>query len=183
VTAYADLVRDGKVRHVGLSNFTPERTEAWIATAQTLGGPLPVALQPNYSLVHRNDVEDDLMPLAATHGLGIIPYSSLAGGFLTGKYRSTTIAPGASPRAPGATRFVTPQGLAIIDTLARIGSAHGASATAVALAWLRAQPQVVAPLASASRVAQVPDLLAGGLLELSPDEVAELSSVSAWTPA
>ena len=181
VGAFEALVHDGLVRAVALSNFTPERIEAWIDLAA--GGPAaPVAVQPHYNLVHR-ETENDIIPVAAEFGLGVVPYFSLAKGFLTGKYRSTDAEGAASPRAEGAAKYATPQGLQIIEVMERIGAAHGVSTAAVALAWLRAKPTVVAPIASASKLEQVPDLLAGATTDLTTGEVAELDDVSEWTPA
>ncbi|MGX1933331.1 aldo/keto reductase [Microbacterium resistens] len=183
VGAFGQLVTDGLVRHVAVSNYRADRIREWIDIARRTGAALPVAVQPHYNLVHRNEVEETIIPVAEEFGLGLVPYYSLASGFLTGKYRSTDAAGQSSPRAEGAAKYATPAGLRIIDALEEIGSAHGASIAATALAWLRAQPTVVAPLASASTVDQVPDLLAGARLELTAEEVETLNSVSAWTPA
>ncbi|MFT4210665.1 MAG: aldo/keto reductase [Microbacterium sp.] len=180
VGAFADLVTDGLVRYTALSNFTTDRIRSWISLAQAGGGDLPVALQPHYNLVHRREVEQETIPLAEEFDLGLVPYYGLAKGFLTGKYRSADVSGQTSPRAKGAAEYATPEGLAVIDALEAIGTAHGASIAATALAWLRAQPAVVAPIASASRVDQVADLLAGARLELTASEIAELDRVSAW---
>ena len=107
------------------------------------------------------------MPLAEEFDLSLVPYFALAKGFLTGKYRSTDAAGHASPRAKAAAVYATAQGLQIIDALEGIGGAHGVSIAATALAWLRAQPTVAAPIASASKVAQVADLLDGARVELT----------------
>jgi aryl-alcohol dehydrogenase-like predicted oxidoreductase len=183
VAAFGQLVTDGLVRHVAVSNYTAERIREWIGIADRLGVSRPVAVQPHYNLVHRNVVEETIIPVAQEFGLGLVPYYSLASGFLTGKYRSTDAAGQASPRAQGAAKYATDAGLRIIDALEEIGQAHGASVAATSLAWLRAQPTVVAPIASARTVEQVPDLLAGGRLELASDEVEQLNRVSEWTPA
>jgi aryl-alcohol dehydrogenase-like predicted oxidoreductase len=182
VGAFGQLVTDGLVRHVAVSNYSADRIREWIEIAQRTGAALPVAVQPHYNLVHRNDVESEIIPVAEEFGLGLVPYYSLASGFLTGKYRSTETAGQSSPRAEGAAKYATPAGLKVIDALEEIGSAHGASVAATSLAWLRAQPTVVAPIASARTVEQVPDLLAGARLELSADEVQTLNRVSEWTP-
>ncbi|RFA11337.1 alcohol dehydrogenase [Subtercola boreus] len=178
--AFDDLVKAGKVRYIALSNYSPERIEEYFAVARANGFALPVALQPHYNLVHRNDFEDTLAPIAERENLGVVPYYSLASGFLTGKYRSKDDL-GDSPRASGAAKFVSTQGLAIIDALDEIGRAHGASITTTALAWLLAKPTVVAPIASASKPSQVADLVAVANVTLTPDEVAALDTVSAWT--
>lgn len=183
VSAFGQLVADGLVRHIAVSNYSAERIREWIDIARRTGAALPVAVQPHYNLVHRNEVEDTIIPVAEEFELGLVPYYSLASGFLTGKYRSTDAAGQASPRAQGAAKYATDAGLRIIDALEEIGNGHGASIAATSLAWLRAQPTVVAPIASARTVEQVPDLLAGARLELSADEVQQLNRVSEWTPA
>lgn len=177
VAAFADLVSDGLVRYVAVSNYSAARIREWISLAEASGADLPVAVQPHYNLVHRTDVERDIVPVAEEFGLSLVPYYALASGFLTGKYR-TPDAAGDSPRAGGAAQLATPAGLAVIDVLEEIGRAHGASIAATALAWLRAQPTVAAPIASASKPEQVADLLASMSLELSPDELARLTAVS-----
>ncbi|QNA93216.1 MULTISPECIES: aldo/keto reductase [unclassified Microbacterium] len=182
VAAFGALVADGLVRHIGVSNYSADRIREWVEIARRTGAAVPVAVQPHYNLVHRNEVEDAIIPVAEEFDLGLIPYYSLASGFLTGKYRSTDAAGQDSPRAQGAAKYATPAGLRIIDALEEIGDAHGASIAATSLAWLRAQPTVVAPIASARTVEQVPDLLAGARLELSADEVQLLDRVSEWTP-
>ncbi|MCV0334502.1 aldo/keto reductase [Microbacterium sp.] len=183
VSAFGRLVEDGLVRHIAVSNYSAERIREWVEIARRLGVALPVAVQPHYNLVHRNEVEDTIIPVAEEFDLGLIPYYSLASGFLTGKYRSTDAAGQTSPRAQGAAKYATEAGLRIIDALEEIGDAHGASIAATSLAWLRAQPTVVAPIASARTVEQVPDLLAGARLELSDDEVQRLDRVSEWAPS
>lgn len=182
VAAFGDLVADGLVRYTAVSNYSADRIREWIGYARAAGSALPVAVQPHYNLVHREDVEEHIVPVADEFGLSLVPYYALASGFLTGKYRSTDAAGQSSPRAGGAARHATAQGLAIIDSLERIGSAHGVSIAATALAWLRAQPTVAAPIASASRVEQVTDLFDGARIDLSADEVAELARVSEPTP-
>lgn len=183
VGAFGQLVSDGLVRNIAVSNYSADRIREWIEIANRTGVALPVAVQPHYNLVHRNDVEETIIPVAQEFGLGLVPYYSLASGFLTGKYRSTDSEGQSSPRAGGAAKYATEAGLRIIDALDEVGDAHGASIAATSLAWLRAQPTVVAPIASARTVDQVPDLLAGARLELSADEVERLNQISEWTPA
>jgi len=183
VAAFGQLVSDGLVRNIAVSNYSADRIREWIRIARSTGVALPVAVQPHYNLVHRNEVEETILPLATEFGLSVIPYYALASGFLTGKYRSTDATGQSSPRAAGAAKYATEHGLRIIGALEEIGDAHGASIAATALAWLRAQPTVAAPIASARTADQVADLLTGGRLNLSAEEVARLSSVSEWTPA
>ena len=179
VAAFGELVTAGLVRHIAVSNYTAERIRSWFEIARAGGYALPVAVQPHYNLVERG-IEADVIPLAASEGISVIPYFSLAKGFLAGKYRSADTARGvdASPRAGAALAYVTPAGLAVVEELERIGAAHDASIATAALAWLRAQPTVVAPLASASRVGQVADLLASATLELSSAELTALDAAS-----
>lgn len=181
VAAFGQLVSDGLVRYTAVSNYSAERIRAWVRIARDLGVAEPVAIQPHYNLVHR-ETENDIVPVADEFGLSLVPYFSLAKGFLTGKYRSTDTDGQDSPRAGQAAKYATPQGLQILEVLERIGDAHGVSIAATALAWLRAKPTVVAPIASASKLAQVPDLLAGATTDLTPAEVADLDEVSEWTP-
>jgi len=182
VAAFGQLVSDGLVRYTAVSNYSADRIREWVRIARELGVAEPVAIQPHYNLVHR-ETENDIVPVAEEFGLSLVPYFSLAKGFLTGKYRSTDASQHDTPRAQGAAVYATPQGLQIIDVLERVGKAHDVSIAATALAWLRAKPTVVAPIASASKLSQVADLLDGGRIELTADEVAELDEVSEWTPA
>ena len=181
VAAFGQLVSDGLVRYTAVSNYSADRIREWVRIARELGVAEPVAIQPHYNLVHR-ETEDDIVPVAEEFGLSLVPYFSLAKGFLTGKYRSTDAAAHDTPRAQGAAVYATPQGLQIIQVLERIGTAHDVPIAATALGWLRAKPTVVAPIASASKLSQVADLLDGGRVELTADEVAELDEVSEWTP-
>ena len=181
VAAFGQLVSDGLVRYTAVSNNSADRIREWVRIARELGVAEPVAIQPHYNLVHR-ETENDIVPVAEEFGLSLVPYFSLAKGFLTGKYRSTDAAAHDTPRAQGAAVYATPQGLQIIQVLERIGAAHDVSIAATALGWLRAKPTVVAPIASASKLSQVADLLDGGRVELTADELAELDEVSEWTP-
>ncbi|MBF4563019.1 aldo/keto reductase [Microbacterium sp. VKM Ac-2870] len=181
VAAFGQLVSDGLVRYTAVSNYSADRIREWVRIARELGVAEPVAIQPHYNLVHR-ETENDIVPVAEEFGLSLVPYFSLAKGFLTGKYRSTDASQHDTPRAEGAAVYATPQGLQIIEVLERIGKAHEVSIAATALGWLRAKPTVVAPIASASKLSQVADLLDGGRVELTAAEVAELDEVSEWTP-
>ncbi|WP_417510223.1 aldo/keto reductase [Microbacterium sp.] len=182
VAAFGQLVADGLVRNIAVSNYSADRIRSWISISQETRVPLPVAIQPHYNLVHREDVEASIIPVAEEFAMGLVPYYALASGFLTGKYRSQDAA-GSSPRAEGAAKYATEHGLRILAELEHIAGTHEASIASVSLAWLRAQPTVAAPLASASRVEQVTDLLAGATLELTADEVQALNTVSEWSPA
>lgn len=177
VAAFAALQQAGKIRQVGLSNFSPDQTRAWLAEADRQDVPAPVALQPRYNLVWRRKFETELMPLALKHGLGVMPYFSLAAGLLTGKYHSAQDARG--ERALAVTSHATPEAFAAVDALRDIADQHNVEPASVAIAWLLTRPTVVAPIASASRVGQVPPLLEGVSITLSDSELATLDRLSA----
>ncbi len=181
VLAFAALVRVGKVRHVGISNYSAARIREWIAIATRHGLDLPIALQPHYNLVFRQPYERDLAPLAAAHGFGVFPYFALASGFLTGKYRTQGDLAGAA-RERQAGRYFSPAGLAVVDAVGKVAAARGVSHATVALAWLLAKPGITAPLASARTPEQLVELFAATRLELGAAEVAALDAVSGLIP-
>jgi aryl-alcohol dehydrogenase-like predicted oxidoreductase len=176
--AFSELQQAGKIRHVGLSNFTAPRLHEWFTVTAAEGFAPPVALQPLYNLVERASYESSLEPVVAETGLGVLPYSGLASGFLAGKYRSASDQAG-NARQPGAAKYLTPSGLAVLAALDAIAAARRVTQATVALAWLRTRPQVAAPLASARTVEQLPALLAAATLELTADEIAALDKASA----
>lgn len=177
IAAFDQLVKAGKVRYVGLSNYTPDRIAEWMRICTENNFTVPVALQPHYNLVHRADFERGYAPLAAGHGLAVFPYFSLASGFLTGKYRSAGDAEG-RPRGAGVARYLTDEGFGVISALDEVAGARGASITTAALAWLLAKPTITAPLASASRPEQLADLFAAAELQLTAGEVDRLDEAS-----
>ena len=181
VSAFNDLVVAGKVRYVGISNYSAERVQEWLGIADDNGFARPVAFQPHYNLVHRKTFESSLAPVAAANNLSVVPYFALASGFLTGKYR-TQADLASSARGQSAGGYLSDEGLAVVSALETIADGHNTSIAAVALAWLRAQPTVVAPLASARTVDQLPDLVAAATLDLSEDELKVLDDVSALVP-
>ena len=178
VGVFGELQKAGKIRHVGLSNFTAPRLREWFAAAAAEGLAAPVALQPHYNLVERQAYETSLAPVAAEFGLGVLPYYALASGFLAGKYRSAADQAGAA-RQQAAARYLTPAGLRVLAALDSVAADHGVSPATVALAWLRTRPGVVAPLASARTIEQLPALLASAALDLTPDEIEVLDEASA----
>jgi aryl-alcohol dehydrogenase (NADP+) len=176
---FNELRKAGKIRHVGLSNISAPRLREWFTVSAAEGFAPPVALQPLYNLVERAGYEGSLAPVAAEFGLGVLPYSALASGFLSGKYRSATDQAGGA-RQPGASRYLTtPTGPAVLAALDAISAERGVTPAAVALAWLRTRPNVAAPLASARTVDQVGPLLAAAALDLSADETSALDKASA----
>ncbi|WP_055468042.1 aldo/keto reductase [Streptomyces ardesiacus] len=178
VGALDELVRAGKVRYIGASNISAERLAASLEFSDREGLARYVALQPHYNLVSRDTYEGELRDLAERAGLAAVPYYALASGFLTGKYRPGTAVD--SPRAGGAARHLeTGRGRRVLAALDEIAEAHDAPVATVALAWLAAQPTVVAPIASARTVEQLPALLGVAELDLTADEVARLTRASA----
>jgi aryl-alcohol dehydrogenase-like predicted oxidoreductase len=180
VGALSELVDAGKVRYIAISNYSAERVEEWLRVAKADGLHRAVALQPLYNLVERG-YEQGLQQIAEREGLAVMPFSSLASGFLTGKYRDGSSVD--SPRAGGASAYLDDRGRQVLATLDEVAAAHGASVTAVSLAWLAAQPTILAPLASARSVDQLPDLIASTEIELAADELAALDSASASVAA
>ena len=177
VGTLSGLVDVGKVRYIAPSNFSAARIDEWSDVTKANGLHPAVALQPQYNLMERGFETNGLRDAALRHDLGVMTYWSLASGFLTGKYRPGVIVD--SPRADAVAAYLDARGEAVLKALDDISSSRGVQPASVALAWLRSQPAVVAPIASASRVEQMPALFAGATLELTPDEVAALSAASA----
>ncbi|MET3511646.1 aldo/keto reductase [Plantibacter sp. MCCC 1A11337] len=174
VTALSSLVDAGKVRHLGISNYSAARIAEWFEIVEAKGLHRPIALQPHYNLVER-EFEGELRTIAEREQLAVLPYFSLAKGFLTGKYREGSSVD--SVRAEGAQAYLADHA-ALLPVLDEVAAAHGVSVATVSLAWLRSQPTVAAPIASARTVEQLPDLLASATLELSADELAALTAAS-----
>jgi aryl-alcohol dehydrogenase-like predicted oxidoreductase len=177
LSAFDQLVKEGKVRYVAASNFSAARLQEALSTSDRTGLVRYVALQQHYNLVERDKYEGELANVVAREGLLSIPYFSLASGFLSGKYR-----PGAavnSQRAEKAGAYLNEKGIKILTVLDKIAAAHDVSVASVALAWLAAQPTVAAPIASARTPEQLADLLPVADLKLSKSEIHRLSEVSA----
>jgi aryl-alcohol dehydrogenase-like predicted oxidoreductase len=175
--AFDELVRAGKVRAIGASNHTGPRLEQALETSRREGFASYVALQNNYSLVERAEYEGDAAKVVADNGLAAIPYYALASGFLTGKYRPGRLAE--SQRQAGAAKYLDePKGEKVLAALDAAAAAHGVEVASVALAWLRQQPTVLAPIASARTLEQLPALLAAVDLVLDAEELSALDRAS-----
>ncbi|MFT4109537.1 aldo/keto reductase [Propionicimonas sp.] len=175
--AFDQLIRTGAVRHYGLSNFTTERVAEVIDVATKEGLALPVAVQPQYNLVHRAEVETSgLAALCAQHHLAIIPYYGLAAGFLTGKYARGEQVHG--PRAGRVRSYATDAGFDVLDAVVAVADELGVEPATVALAWVGHQPGVTAPIASASSAEQVAPLVAFSGLKLTRSQLNRLSRAS-----
>lgn len=171
-----ELIEAGKINHLALSNHSPERTREFFEAARGTAA-LPVALQPQYNLLHRADVESGYGPIAREYDAAILPYFALASGMLTGKYRSREDLKGAT-REGMAEGYAGEEAFQVIEELVTIAADRDVEPTTVALAWLLAKG-VTAPIASVSRPEQLPALFAAPQLSLSDDEISTLDAVSA----
>ena len=178
--ALDDLVRQGKVRYLGASNIPAWRLTKALWTSDILGVARYDSLQPHYSLAHRAEFERELKELCAAEGIGVIPYSPLEGGFLTGKYRRGEPVP-QSARASGIERrFLNDRGFTILEALEKLGQARGKSIAQMALAWQLTQPVVTSPIIGANSIEQLNDSLGAVGLRLSEEEMKALDAASAW---
>ena len=176
------LVKAGKVRAIGLSQYSPERLEEAMRTAEANGLERPCALQTWYNMVEREKLEGPLRNAAMNHGLGIIPFYGLANGFLTGKYRSKDDL-GKSTRGDRVAEYLEGKGMRVLSALDDIAAETARPLAAVALAWTNAQPGITASLASATSIDQLKQLTSALDLQLTADQLARLDEASAETAA
>jgi aryl-alcohol dehydrogenase-like predicted oxidoreductase len=179
--AYAELVKQGKVRVIGASNFTPERLEMSLQASRKHGFPRYQSLQPNYNLYDRADYEGKLEPLCVKEHLGVIPYFSLASGFLTGKYRTEEDLKN-SARGKFVQKYLNHRGLRIVEALEGMAKELASTPARVALAWLIARPSITAPIASATSVEQLEHLIEATKLKLDARAIKVLNEASAYEP-
>lgn len=177
LSAYEDLMRQGKVRAVGCSNITADRLRAALEVSRSAGLPRYESVQPHYNLYVRSDFERELARLCVGEGIGAIPYYALASGFLTGKYRGD--GNGDSPRAERAAAYLDERGRRVLDVLDAVAAEHEVPVAAVAIAWLLTKPGVESPIASARTPEQLADVLPGVSLTLSADQLSRLDEASA----
>ena len=176
--AYSKLIREGKVRFIGASNYSRERLAEALHVSERLGYPRYESLQPQYNLYDRQPFENELEKLCEQMDLGVIPYYSLASGFLTGKYASKEEAE-AAKRGKALGKYFDGRGQRILEALKEVAEEHNSTSARVALAWLMARPCITAPIASATSVEQLRDILGAVELELAPDEIKKLDQASA----
>ncbi|HEY1227390.1 MAG TPA: aldo/keto reductase [Ramlibacter sp.] len=177
--AFAALIKQGKVRAIGASNYSAARLREALDTSTRMGLPRYETLQPLYNLYDRAVFEQDLQPLCVQEGVGVINFYALAAGFLTGKYRKPEDA-GKSPRgAATIKKYLDDRGLKILAALDDVAAQLGSTPGQVAIAWVMAQPAVVAPIASATSLAQLQDLVKASRLRLDPQVLARLNQASA----
>jgi len=178
--AFDDLVSQGKVRYIGCSNYHAWRLTRALWESDKRGYVRYECLQPKYNLVFRDEYERELEPLCREQGVGVIPYSSLGSGFLSGKYRPGAALP-STARAAGVQKgYMNDRGFAVLAAIDKAAGKVGATAAQVALSWLAHRPGITAPIASATSVTQLKELLGGIELRLEEETTAELDRASAW---
>jgi len=177
--AYAQVVKEGKVRVIGASNFTAARLKAALEASARHGYPRYESLQPHYNLYEREIFEKELEAVCLENEVGVVNYYSLASGFLTGKYRSESDL-NKSPRGGGVKKYLNDRGFRILAALDEVSGRYHSTPATVALAWLIARPSVTAPIASATSIAQLDSLVAATRLTLDDAAVRHLNEASAW---
>jgi len=177
--AYAELIREGKVRAIGASNFSAERLKEAIDTSKRHNLPRYEALQPKYNLYERMEFEDTLEELCLKEEIGVIPYYGLANGFLSGKYRGPADFAKSAARGGRMGSYLNERGVKILTALDWSASRHDVKPAAIALAWLRARPPITAPIAGATSPAQLEDFAASAKIQLDRDDLEQLNLASA----
>jgi len=181
--AFDDLVRQGKVRYIGASNYQAWRLTRALWESDRRGYVRYESIQPKYNLVFRDEYERELEPLCREQEVGVITYSSLASGFLSGKYRPDQSLP-PTARAPGVKKnYMNDRGFAVLEAVEDAAKTIGATPAQVALAWIAHRPGITAPIASASSVGQLHEILAALDLQLDTETSAVLDRASAWREA
>lgn len=175
---YTRLIEQGKVRAIGASNYSAERLSRALLVSQQLGYPSYQSLQPLYNLYDRADFEANLEPLCLEKGLGVITYFSLASGFLTGKYRSEDDL-SKSPRGRRSKQYLNERGFRILRALDQVAGQLNSTPASISLAWLIARPSITAPIASATSLEQLEDLIEATRVELDASSIALLNEASA----
>jgi len=177
--AYAQLIKDGMVNWIGASNLSPQRLTASLAASRKYNYPAYQTFQPHYNLYERKVFEKELEQICLDNQLGVLNYYSLASGFLTGKYRSEADL-AKSARGAGIKKYLDERGLAILKGLDEVALKTNTSPATVALAWLMARPSVTAPIASATNIEQLNELMRAAELQLDENAIALLDKVSSW---
>lgn len=177
--AFARLIEQGKVRVIGASNYGAGRFAEALDVSARHNLPRYESLQPEYNLMVRGDYEKQLEPLVLKEQVGVINYYALASGFLSGKYRSEADLGKSAARAAAVKKFLNPRGLGVLAVLDEVAKAHRATPSQVALAWLIARPGITAPIASATSVEQLNELIGSVRLQLDASEIAQLDAASA----
>lgn len=177
LSAYDQLVKEGKVRIIGASNFSPERLADALSKSEKLSLPKYQTLQPLYNLYDREDFEQNLLPLCLENKISVINYYSLAAGFLTGKYRTLNDTLN-KVRGVKAATYLNPRGLRILEAMDGISARYNCQNASVAIAWLLTRPGIAAPIASATSVSQLQNLFRGVELQLNSEDISILNEAS-----
>ncbi|MCW3094343.1 MAG: putative oxidoreductase, aryl-alcohol dehydrogenase like protein [Ferruginibacter sp.] len=172
-----ELIKEGTVRYIAASNISQERLLRSLVLGESGSYPLYQALQPHYNLMERNGYESAYAPIAQQYGLSVFPYYALASGFLTGKYRSAADST-KSVRGEGAGKYLNEKGLQVLQALDQVARKHSSQVATVALAWLLAQPNIAAPVVSATSINQLETLFAAPELKLDAGDVEKLNNAS-----
>jgi aryl-alcohol dehydrogenase-like predicted oxidoreductase len=180
--AFAQLVKQGKVRAIGASNYKAERLSEAVQTSRQFGCPSYQSLQPNYNLYDRAEYEGKLEAVCRENGLGVIPYFPLASGFLTGKYRSEADL-AASKRGQFVKKYLNQRGFKILRALDEVARELHATPAKLSLAWLMARPSITAPIASATSLQQLNDLIGATELQLDQASIERLNQAGAYAQA
>lgn len=179
LSAYQQLIKEGKIKYIGASNFSPQRLVASLEASKRDGLPKYQTLQPEYNLYAREGFEKELEKICVDNNLGVINYYSLAAGFLTGKYRNEADA-SKSTRGEGNKKYLNERGFKILKALDEVAAQNNTTQASVAIAWLIARPSVTAPIASATSLSQLEALIRATQLQLSPENIRLLNDASAW---
>lgn len=180
LTALNDLVTSGKVRYLGCSNYPAWLLMKALWRSDVAGLARYESLQPHYNLVHRAEFERELAALCLDQAIAVIPYSPLAGGFLTGKYRRDTQLPASARAERIRSRYMNDRGFAAIEALDALAQAHDATVPQMALAWLLSKPAVTSAIIGANTVGQLRDTVRGATFALSETQVESLDNVTSW---
>lgn len=177
--AHHQLVKEGKVRVVGASNLSTDNLIASLEYSKENGISSYQVYQPLYNLVERKEFETEYAPIVEKYNLAVLPYYSLASGFLTGKYRSEADL-GKSPRGGGAKKYLNPEGLAILGALDKVAEKHTSTPATIALAWLLTRPNVAAPIVSATSIDQLKTITSAAEIKLDEQDVTLLNEASSY---
>ncbi len=178
--AYAQLIKQGKVRAIGASNYTAQRLTEALKASKAHGLPSYQSLQPQYNLYDRADFEAELEPLCVKENLGVISYFSLASGFLSGKYRTEKDFSKSAARGQAVKKYLNDRGLRILKTLDALAVQYHTSSASIALAWLMARPSITAPIVSATSLKQLDEVIASTSLALDAAAIKQLNDASAY---
>lgn len=181
--AYAQLIKDGKVRVIGASNYSAKRLAESLKVSKDHGLPSYQTLQPHYNLYDRAAFEAELEPFVLKENIGVISYYSLASGFLSGKYRSEKDLSKSTVRGAGVKKYLDSRGMRILEALDSVALAHHTKPASVALAWLMARKSITAPIASATTLRQLDELVASAAVELTAADITQLNDASAYDKA